>query len=1054
MFLFVKYFEESSVAMFQRKAFVLIMFAGIKSYCIKQLIGIIIILGVTEVCIAQTTTINLQRITSEQGLSDNQVTCALRDPLGYMWIGTKDGLNRYDGKSFYIFKHYESNSQSLCGNSIKCLELDGDTLLWIGTAGSGMCSFDFRTGKFTTYNKENSLLNSNTINDIAYDKQNKILWIALNHSGLQIFDLNRKTFKANPTLVSSNTYYDVELSDTVPFFAGIIESLKRIEKIGKLRTKTLPHDNARTINKIYSASNGNLWCGAWDNGLHEFDRSPQRLHSFYFDGSNKLRQSGDEIISIAEDACGILWCGTKTSGIHFFDLQSKKFVKNIQLSEKVSARVHHIYRDNFNRMWISTEAGLYVYNPLLNQFKKTLLPVPADVASCKVNDRLILNNGKEIVITTCGLFYKEANESTYLYKEIFYHNEKQELFSMHVDTGGQIFIGSNRTIFLLNPATLEVINLPQRNTELAKILNHMGGSRVNSITTFQGNKIKYIAASYYGINNVLFDIQNQVATNIYPDTTQKDVFLDNLCRKIIVDSKNNFWYCGANVGIVKVDFPKVKLDELQAQDNWLNGIVYLKSKNWSKIKSGNQIVNNVFDMVESDDGTFWVATQGNGLVKFFPSEENKPFVSYANNIKSLQGITKSDNENLWMVSSTGLLNYNIKTNRYKLFDAKSGVDEIISGYFFINKKNNTTLLSVGFDGGFFSFSPNNILRDTEKPSVYVSKLWIMDSECDSLLFSKLEMRHNRNFIKCYLSSNCFTNNEQVSYYYRLLGIDQEWRNNHNNPLITYTNLPPGDYLLEYKAMNSDGIASETKSLPIVIIPPFTQTWYFYLLLTAFVLGLIYLIYRIRVNQILKLQAVRNKIARDLHDDIGSTLGSINLFSQVANRMLREDKMEEVKPILEKIGISSREIIDKTGDVVWAVNPSNDNMQKLVMRMEVYAAQMLGTAGINFKFNCDEALYKNALNMTQRKNIFLIYKEAIHNIVKYAAASEVSILLSKHHSKVQLLIRDNGKGFDGNVDIAYNGNGIRNMNERAKEINGQLTVDSSKEGVSILLSFGV
>lgn len=140
---------------------------------------------------AQPITLNLKKLTSENGLSDNQVTCILKDPLGFMWVGTKNGLNRFDGREFYVFKHDDHNSSSLGGNNITCLEMDDDSILWIGTASSGFCSYNFRNGKFTNYHNNNSTLSYNSINEIAYDKSRKKLWIAYNNRGLQTFDLKK-----------------------------------------------------------------------------------------------------------------------------------------------------------------------------------------------------------------------------------------------------------------------------------------------------------------------------------------------------------------------------------------------------------------------------------------------------------------------------------------------------------------------------------------------------------------------------------------------------------------------------------------------------------------------------------------------------------------------------------------------------------------------------------------------------------------------------------------------------------------------------------------------
>lgn len=991
----------------------------------------------------QEKTIILNRLTAEEGLSNNQVTTIIRDHHGFMWIGTKDGLNRYDGRDFYVFKHIENDSNSLCGNSITCLELDADSLLWIGTTSSGLSSYDFRTGKFITYNKSNSELNVNNINDVAFDKSRNCLWIALNNSGLQLFDLKTKSIDHKQKLISNNTYYDVLVNDTVPYFSGIIESLKRLGNIGKFRTPV--SDTAMTINKIFLASDGNLWCGAWDNGLHRFYKSGIRKAAYFFDGSNKLKQSGDEIISLVEDENKILWCGTKSSGIYFFNIKVNAFTDKIKFSIPVTARINNLYRDNQNRIWIATEAGLYVYDPLQNQFETVQLPVPSNFISCKVNNRLITNSSKEYVVTQCGLFYKNSRSENYQYKELIYRNEKQELTSIYQDNAKVIYIGTNRSLFILDTLINELrqitVNEKAKNAKVFLV----GGSRVNSIISAVHNNSHVIAASYYGHTIVLFDTARKNVFYLLNDTIIAESRLDNLSRKIYTDSKNNIWICGATHGISKLLIPEsVDFQNFPVADSIMH-FIYVSTITWHASHTKNiSLVNNVFDMVENSDNTFWITTQGHGLLKFFPGNDSITFLSYANDIKSLQGLAKDIKENLWMISSTGLLHYNVKAKRYKLFDSESGITENISGYFLSNNTTNSNdEMSVGFDGGFITFRPSAIISNKEKPVVSITRLWIMDAPSDSLLFGELKLNYKQNFLKFNIASNSFSDNDQTTYMYFLEGIDDVWRNNQNNPLITYTNLPAGNFTLKIKANNSDGIESNVYQLPVIITPPFYNTIYFYFAIAILIVSVVYTVYRYRIQQLLKLQDVRDKIARDLHDDIGSTLGSIHLYSQIAIKKLRKEKPDEIKSILEKIESSSSEIIDKTGDAVWAVKASNDTLKNLILRMESYAASLLGAADIQFNIEYDEHITALKLEMTKRKNIFLIYKEAIHNIIKYAHCTEVTIIISKNSDKLEIVISDNGTGFIENGKNPYNGNGIKNMKSRAEEIRGSFQIISEK-----------
>jgi two-component system sensor histidine kinase UhpB len=188
------------------------------------------------------------------------------------------------------------------------------------------------------------------------------------------------------------------------------------------------------------------------------------------------------------------------------------------------------------------------------------------------------------------------------------------------------------------------------------------------------------------------------------------------------------------------------------------------------------------------------------------------------------------------------------------------------------------------------------------------------------------------------------------------------------------------------------------------------------------------------RQKLKLQTLRNKIASDLHDDVGSTLTSISIFSQIA-----KEQSKEVIPLLDSIGESSRKMLDAMADIVWTINPENDQFEKIILRMRSFAYELLGAKGIDFEFSADENISKLKLSMEVRKNLYLIFKEATNNIVKYAEASKAMFTIKEENDNLKMIIRDNGKGFDVNKTIE--GNGLKNMKKRATEIGAQLLMES-------------
>ena len=204
----------------------------------------------------------------------------------------------------------------------------------------------------------------------------------------------------------------------------------------------------------------------------------------------------------------------------------------------------------------------------------------------------------------------------------------------------------------------------------------------------------------------------------------------------------------------------------------------------------------------------------------------------------------------------------------------------------------------------------------------------------------------------------------------------------------------------------------------------------------------------RTRQKLNLQTLRNKIASDLHDDVGSTLSSISIFSQMA-----QQQSKEVNPLLETIGESSRKMLDAMADIVWTINPENDQFEKIILRMRSFAYELLGAKKIDFEFVADEYVTKINVPMEVRKNLYLIFKEATNNMVKYAAANRASFSIKGEKNNLIMLIKDNGKGFD--TSQSTKGNGLKNMKKRAGEIGGQLVIESGPgKGTEIQLRVAV
>ncbi|HET6996142.1 MAG TPA: ATP-binding protein, partial [Chitinophagaceae bacterium] len=346
--------------------------------------------------------------------------------------------------------------------------------------------------------------------------------------------------------------------------------------------------------------------------------------------------------------------------------------------------------------------------------------------------------------------------------------------------------------------------------------------------------------------------------------------------------------------------------------------------------------------------------------------------------------------------------------------------------------------------GFVIFNIDSVPDPARPGIVHFSSIKKDEKELrlDSLLKSgTLTLKYNSySNIRFMFSDHSLTSQDKINYEYSLhTGGDTVWNTIEGEPELALTKISPGNYNLLIRAANRNGDHSpEITSLNLSIIPPFTQTAWFILLIIGVIAGGLYGVYRYRLMQLNKLQAIRNNIAGDLHDDIGSTLNSISIYSEVARQQAGKDI-----PALELIGTNSRRVIESMSDIVWTINPGNDSFEKIIARMRSFVHQLLKARDIEFTFEADEKLNAIVLPMQVRKNLYLVFKEAITNLVKYSGANRVSILLTEENRKILLRIRDNGKGIEINAETQ--GNGLMNMSRRAKEIRAELNIVSGNGG---------
>ncbi len=245
---------------------------------------------------------------------------------------------------------------------------------------------------------------------------------------------------------------------------------------------------------------------------------------------------------------------------------------------------------------------------------------------------------------------------------------------------------------------------------------------------------------------------------------------------------------------------------------------------------------------------------------------------------------------------------------------------------------------------------------------------------------------------------------------------------------------------------------DATSVNINITPPFWKTWLFYLIIGSLVILIIFSAFRYRINQLKKIIVLRSKISQDLHDEVGSALSGIALYSYLTKSQIKNNETEKVNTSLEIIQNTARGMVTRLSDIVWAINPNNDSLTELLLRLEEYAVEMATVKNIAFSVTGITGTNDIKLPMDHRKNIYLIFKEAINNAIKYSGCTTIILNVKKHNHILTITFSDDGKGFDTNKQ--KKGNGLNNMQQRAKDMNAKFSLLSASDGTSIYIDFQI
>ncbi|MFN8145275.1 MAG: two-component regulator propeller domain-containing protein [Bacteroidia bacterium] len=979
----------------------------------------------------------LVHITTHDGLSSNRAWTIFNDTRGFIWVCTTDGLNMYDGKSFKNYYSNEADSNSLCSNIITNIQEKKNGNLLIATS-KGISEFDIDQHTFKTIFIPPSNPNqefSNGIAQILYTKKGE-LWIATRHSlycldsmyrnlnfpenklygGSEMFRLledtsgsvwlnktgylNKITFQngmftvqnkqTNPgTDIYSTVLIDYQ-TDHTGMFWGIQVGTNQLVSFNSHfeinYVSSLPSDQSYNFTSLYITREKNIWILTSGHGALKFNLSTGTFLAYYHDDKIESSLCCNDVKNIVEDVVGNIWFGTDDG----LDLLPYTKIKVDMLCSPMDSSSMKILKP-FNALYKS-DTCIW-----LAQWASGICHLDRKSRKCK---------------------WFSIGEPTGV----------NFVFDI-LPFGNSLLYGTFNGIHLLHPATgkLEV-------PSISWIENLVHDSI--PVTGFYKDSHQSIWISLGNGRGI-----------IKTDTTLKTI------RRFNLDKIDTDYFPFRNFTSV-AEIGKNILVMGNARSNGL--AIFDYEKNTFEYRKGNSACgfdDQVNCLLTSGD-YLWIGSNS-GVYKInFSKKELNHYTRIeglpGNNINS---ISRDGSGNVWIATYNGLSVFNEAQNSFQNFNKNDGLpDDYLEAIEIDSRPDYLLGLTAN---NFFTLNTANLLTvNTCAPPVILS-MKVMGKEVQFNRTSPLEISYENKFINIEFTAPCFARGSHQYYSYKLEGYDTNWVFVGTNQLVSLTDLPEGSY--KFRVRTTRDFKQWTEAAAglnfNISIPFYLKTW-FKIMAVFFLIGIvvaaIFIYYRMKLNRILISQKIRNRIANDLHDDIGSSLSSISYMAEIA-KMYSDKKETEYTQYLNKIGETSRNLIDNMSDIIWSVNPDNDISSTLVTRMRSFAEEYLKLKEIKYTFYADETVTHIQFSLEERRNLYLIFKEVLHNIMEHSGCNQVSISFQMKTKTIELEIQDNGSGFD--TQKIYDGNGLKNITKRAGYLSAHASFDSVKgKGTRFMLTF--
>ncbi len=1011
----------------------------------------------------QVSTVTFDHISTADGLSQSAVNAILQDRQGFMWFGTQDGLNRYDGYTFAVYRNTPSDSQSISSNYIWCLLEDRDGNIWAGTLSNGLNCLRRDENRFVRYlhdPTDSTSLSANNVTALCQDADGTI-WVGTWGGGLDRLDPRTGRFThfrhlqhdANslPGNLVRCLYPDSSGLLWVGTWAGLTAFNTRTGVfVWYLHD---PHDPASLsgdeVTFISRDSRRNLWIGTLDGGLNLFDPSRKSFLHYRHARQETRGPGSNEILSMCEDRSGHLWFGTSNAGVSRLNPGTGHFTLFRQDPSKPRALcsdwVTALYADRAGEIWIGTnDAGMSKYDPNRPQFNSIMAYAGTHRGLSHNVVRAVLEDRKSTLwVGTAGGGLDRYDQKT---REFINYRHSEDdprsisdnsIMALFEDFTGALWIGTGAGgLDRFEPATGTFVRYQERGA------GHRTISDNSIMSIAEGrNRELWVGTTGGGLN--YYDRKHDTFLPFVPGATGNPGSYTNIWA-IHEDRRGILWIGTWGEGLVRYDKSTGAVRRFQHDEN----------------EPSTLSDNTVWSIYEDPAGILWLGTWGGGLERYDPRLNTFTHFTEANGLPNnvVYGALPDGDGKLWLSTNDGLSQFDPSTGTCINYGEHDGLQgrEFNQGAYCRGRDGT---LYFGGNHGLTAFRPTGIRINPLPPPVVLTSFKIFEREAplDRPIsdIDEINLSYRDDFIAFEFSALDFSAPRKNQYAYRLEGFDREWIYCGTRRYAAYTGLQGGTYVFRVKGSNSDGVWNDAgTAVRIVVQPPFWRTRWFLFSSVAVVLFLLYSLYRYRVRQLVEMERLRTRIAYDLHDELASNLSSIAVFSNLVQTAgptgasLPPDQMK----LLERITALAQDSVTSIRDIIWAIDPKPESAYDLLLRLKDFTIPLCRVQNIHLEFGgpIRENLPPHNLTPEQRKHLWLLLKEVVTNAIRHSRCTRLTVQEEYSSGVLHVVVKDDGAGFDSHTPSP--GRGMRTMTMRALYLAGALSLSSVPgEGTTVDLT---